>query len=105
MAIFGAQFAAFWPYLRDPLTGLFRGWRLAFGIVAAVSLGLAPVICCCLVEPARGDGGASGSATGEKAAPRRHLGICEQVRLIFSRRTFLLLVVSRTPIRALDNRP
>ena len=89
------------------MTGLFRGWRLAFGIVAAVSLGLAPVICCCLVEPARGDGGASASssAAGEKAAPRRHLGIGEQVRLIFSRRTFLLLVVSRAPIRALDSRP
>ncbi len=87
-------------YLRGLLAGLFRGWRLAFGIVAAVSLGLAPVICCCLVEPARGDGGASGSATGEKAAPRRHLGICEQVKLIFSRRTFLLLVVSRTTVHS-----
>ena len=81
------------------MTGLFRGWRLAFGIVAAVSLGLAPVICCCLVEPARGDGGGSGSAP-EKAAHRRHLGICEQVRLIFSRRTFLLLVVSRTTVHS-----
>ena len=71
--------------------GLFRGWRLSFGIVAAMSLALVPAIRLYLIEPSRGDGSGAPSSDGGRPK-RRHLGLYEQVRLIFSRRTFLLLV-------------
>ena len=97
--------------------GIWRGWRLCFVIVAVVSLALVPAICVLLKEPARGGVGDAfiadvsteehaddDSFSGENVplrepvpAPRRrhqrqHLGLCDQVHLIFSRRTFLLLV-------------
>jgi MFS family permease len=96
--------------------GIWRGWRLCFMIVAVISLALAPAICVFLKEPARGgviddciadvatddhaDGVSFSGENGPLTEPmpthrrrrRHHLGLCDQVRLIFSRRTFLLLV-------------
>eukprot|EP01048_Picozoa_sp_COSAG05_P020764 COSAG05_NODE_3623_length_1952_cov_1.683216_1_plen_566_part_00 len=63
----------------------FRGWRFSFGLVAVLSLLLAPIVRHCVVEPTR-------QSEGHHGAAARALGMKQQLVLICSRRTFLLLV-------------
>lgn len=61
----------------------FRGWRFSFALVAVLSLLLAPIVRLHIVEPPRQSEGRRGV---------RRIGLQEQLVLIFSRRTFILLV-------------
>jgi MFS family permease len=61
--------------------GAFRGWRLAFGVVAVVSLALVPVIEKHVEDPPK---------TGEAPVP---MPVCKALGVIASKPTFSLLVL------------